>query len=525
MPIKKIIFATILLFISLTAVSAADDNQTLNNGTFDDLSCEISNASTTLKLERDYEFNSSCDKPHEDGISIDRDLEIDGQGHTINAGYNARIFKQTSGNLILKNIKFMMGNSDEDGGALQLNGTCKVYNCSFKDNRAGSVGGAIYSKSTIEIRNCEFENNVAYSGGSIRGENVNVINSTFQKSRGVDGAAISGSNVNIEHCNFTENLALGGGILHAREKLTSKGCVFTKNDLAYNSKEILLAENATFEYTVDLKLVNATSVTYGERVIIQVEVELDGEKMNAGEVYFIINNEIFKGSVINGTAIINADNINAGAHIADIVYNGSSNYTKTVLQVKFNVFPKHAAITAYSKSYIINYGGIYSVKVNSSDGEKVRFELDGKLIGTGIVKDGVASFELTSKILKSAKSGRKNIIVKLDSTNYNATDKTAKITVIKEKSKITAKKKSFKRSKKVKKYPIIIKNSKGKGIPNVKVSLKIKGKTYKSKSNPKGKAIFKIKKLTKKGKYIAKVNFKGDACYKGTVKKVKIIIK
>lgn len=193
--------------------------------------------------------------------------------------------------------------------------------------------------------------------------------------------------------------------------------------------------------------------------------------------------------------------------------------------MKFNVFPKYAAITAYSKSYIINYGGIYSVKVNSSDGEKVRFELDGKLIGTGIVKDGVASFELTSKILKSAKSGRKNIIVKLDSTNYNATDKTAKITVIKEKSKIIAKKKSFKRSKKVKKYPIIIKNSKGKGIPNVKVSLKIKGKTYKAKSNPKGKAIFKIKKLTKKGKYIAKVNFKGDACYKGTVKKVKIIIK
>ena len=39
-----------------------------------------------------------------------------------------------------------------------------------------------------------------------------------------------------------------------------------------------------------------------------------------------------------------------------------------------------------------------------------------------------------------------------------------------------------------------IKNSKGKGVKNVKVTLKVKGKTYNAKTNSKGKATFKIKR-------------------------------
>ena len=47
----------------------------------------------------------------------------------------------------------------------------------------------------------------------------------------------------------------------------------------------------------------------------------------------------------------------------------------------------------------------------------------------------------------------------------------------------------------------------------------------KAKNNSKGKATFKIKKLTKKAKYTAKVTFKGDKYYNKKTKKVKITIK
>lgn len=71
----------------------------------------------------------------------------------------------------------------------------------------------------------------------------------------------------------------------------------------------------------------------------------------------------------------------------------------------------------------------------------------------------------------------------------------------------------------------ILKNSKGKALKKVKVTLKVKGKTYTAKTNSKGKATFKIKKLTKKGKYKATVTYKGDNCYNKVSKKVIITIK
>ena len=50
-------------------------------------------------------------------------------------------------------------------------------------------------------------------------------------------------------------------------------------------------------------------------------------------------------------------------------------------------------------------------------------------------------------------------------------------------------------------------------------------KTFKAKTNAKGKATFKIKKLTKKGKYSAVIKFKGNKAYKASSKKVKITLK
>ena len=50
-------------------------------------------------------------------------------------------------------------------------------------------------------------------------------------------------------------------------------------------------------------------------------------------------------------------------------------------------------------------------------------------------------------------------------------------------------------------------------------------KTYKVKTNNRGNATFKIKKLTKKGTYKTTVTFKGNKYYSKVAKKVKIKIK
>ncbi len=109
--------------------------------------------------------------------------------------------------------------------------------------------------------------------------------------------------------------------------------------------------------------------------------------------------------------------------------------------------------------------------------------------------------------------------------NYKASSKSVKVVVNKTKAKLTAKKKTFKRKVKNKKYSVTLKTNKGKVMKKVVLTLKVKGKTIKAKTNIKGKAVFKIKNLKKKGTFTAVIKFKGNKYYKKLSKKVKIRVK
>lgn len=220
--------------------------------------------------------------------------------------------------------------------------------------------------------------------------------------------------------------------------------------------------------------------------------------------------------------------INPQSKTLSLMFTSPYNYNSSMKSIDLI---KTALITAKPASYIINYGGKYSITLKDSKGnpivgKKVTFALNGKYIGSATTKSkGIATFTLTPKILKTAKYGKKNLIIKFSASYYKSTSKTVKITISKEKTKISAKSKTFKKSVKTKKVAAILKNSKGKAIKNVKLTLKVKGKTYKAKTNSKGKAIFKIVKLTKKGTFKAKINFVANSYYKSVTKTIKIKIK
>lgn len=76
---------------------------------------------------------------------------------------------------------------------------------------------------------------------------------------------------------------------------------------------------------------------------------------------------------------------------------------------------------------------------------------------------------------------------------------------------------------KTKKYTALLKSGKTL-LKYKKVTVKVKGKTYSSKTNKKGQAIFKLK-ITTKGTFKAIIKFNGDKLYKSCKKTVYIKIK
>ena len=206
-----------------------DENQIIlseNNdaGTFDDLQREINNApeSSVLNLTRDY------NGAHGSRIQLNKNLTIDGQGHTLDClGDDCSAFYSSSGKITLMNLKIINGHNDDNakGGAIYIEGSAQytLINCTFNKNWANDYGGAIYNGANkLTIIDCSFNNNEAddYHGGAIysKGE-LDIKNSLFTSNKADDsGGAICSINfLNIINCTFLSNKAddYYGGAIYA----------------------------------------------------------------------------------------------------------------------------------------------------------------------------------------------------------------------------------------------------------------------------------------------------------------------
>lgn len=484
-------------------------------------------------------------------------------------------------NNVIDGCTYLANSALEDGGAVYLVGDqCNVNNSCFKSNNASS-GGALCSNGMngLNINNCTFADNAAESGGAVYVENYAIINnSSFKNNTAVTaGAVYSESMASIEDSLFEENSAQVGGAFILLDNCEIANSTF-RNNLANISggaiaiiDELMLEVNntqfkgnlagdgannivlmvdallniddkTTSDSPLSLKAVELTpiyqeSISYGDILYILVYVDFDDVAMENGTVSTELDGKNYKVPVKEGVAIFNITGLNPGNYSGRMTYNleGYSNSTAGYnFTVTKNDVPvkKDIIIDAKTASFVINYAQTYSVTVKDSQGnlvggKNVIFQLNGKTIGSAYSDSkGVASFKITSKMLKTANAGTKKLVILFKGDDvFNAASKTVHVKINKEKTKLTAKKKTFKAKTKIKKYTVTLKNSKGKAIKKVKLTLKVNGKNYKAKTNKKGKATFKIKKLGKKGKYNAVIKFKATKYYKNVSKKVKLTIK
>ena len=306
---KFLIFlCLILFFVSVSAVSAAEDanqtitddinkvistgdtlsvsaiedvNQTIDNtkdmgtlsvsenidvisakdaGTFTALQEKINNAreGSTINLENDYKYDSGFST---DGITINKELTIDGKGYAIDGNNMARIFN-IGGNVVLKNIIIQNGkiNDGGDGGAINIkaNSIISCIHCTFINNTADGDGGAIrvVHGSNISISDCTFINNGVPNLGNDAGgaiyifyANAKITNSIFKDNYAVRGGAIyvagDDASIVVDTSEFTNNLAYNyGGAIFWNSRGDVTNSKFTKNTaLNHNADAIYLSIN------------------------------------------------------------------------------------------------------------------------------------------------------------------------------------------------------------------------------------------------------------------------------------------
>ena len=425
------------------------------------------------------------------------------------------IYQNSATNVTITNSIFESNTANEDGGAIYWDNATngKIIGSTFKNNNVIGRGGAIeiVNASNCEIKDCAFDNNSATYGGAIHND----------------------GETNINNSKFTENNATEGKSIKTERDMTISNSEFINNGencIDLNPDAKITLNNVTSDVplvndTISMEILEAKDVVYGTDVNIKVQVNSSAiSPLNGGKVVVNVNGVEYDEDVKDGIATLVIPKLNAGTYNANVTYI-DNNISRAEIPVNFTVNKKDIAINAKNAAYIINYGGTYKVSfTNVTDNDRVIFTFNGKKIGTFTIKNKAASIKLTAKILKTAKAGKKKMVIKIGNKNYSPISKTVKITIKKEKTKITAKAKTFKRTVKTKKYTITLKNSK-KAMKKAKVYLKVKGKTYKAKTNIKGKATFKITKLTKKGTYKAFIKYKGNSYYKKATKNIKIKIK
>ena len=178
-------------------------------GTFTDLQTLITN-NTIIILDKDYVYDSSTDSSLSDGITINKNITIIGNGHIIDGNNTTRAFG-INGNYTFTLIDLIIQNcySTGKGGSIYSQGsTINISNVSFIKNNTTNDGGAIYASSggAINIINSLFNWNHSSSwGGAIKsnGATLTMQNSSFNGNTANKYADIDcSSSTNVINCNI-----------------------------------------------------------------------------------------------------------------------------------------------------------------------------------------------------------------------------------------------------------------------------------------------------------------------------------
>ena len=380
-------------------------NLDLGIKTFTDLQNAIGLVRGTLTLDSDIAMTDDEAANFKDGVVINKNIVIDGKGHTIDARDLGRIFSIGEGfTVTLTNATLINGKADK-GGAIYNDGSLTLSDVKLSDNAADSYGGAVFNNGHLVVSDSVFDSNdivnrgsasVDYGGaaiynwkeGTLKVTNSNFTNNikNYKNGDNLVGAITTIGNATVSGSNFVNNSGRWGGAISAT------GAELRKNSSTLTVSNTIFRDNAAL---------------YAGAVYIW------GSNYNIADCVFDNNTAFGKGNMT-------PNNNNGGALVVSQVSKFNEPITGTISGSKFtNNKAQYGGAAYFNKGFVTITDSVFENNIATAEGGAVGFS-------RASVKDLVVSINNSSFVGNKAPVAGA-IFTNVDSkiTNSNFTKNTA----------------------------------------------------------------------------------------------------
>ncbi|HJI97978.1 MAG TPA: Ig-like domain repeat protein [Methanobrevibacter smithii] len=337
----------------------AGGNLNLNIRTFTDLQNAIGLVTGTLTLNQNIAMTAKEAANFTNGITINKDITIDGKGHTIDAKNLGRIFSIGEGfTVTLTNATLINGKATE-GGAIYNDGSLTLSDVKLSDNAADSYGGAVFNNGELVVSDSVFDSNdivnrgsasVDYGGaaiynwkeGTLKVTNSNFTNNikNYKNGDNLVGAITTIGNATVSGSNFVNNSGRWGGAISA-----------TGAELRKNSSTL----------TVSNTIFKDNSALYAGAVYIW------GSNYNIADCVFDNNTAFGKGNMT-------PNNNNGGALVVSQVSRFNEPITGTISGSNFtNNKAQYGGAAYFNKGFVTITDSVFENNIATAEGGAVGF--------------------------------------------------------------------------------------------------------------------------------------------------------
>ena len=372
---------------------------------FTDLQNAIGLVTGTLTLNQNVVMTDDEAANFVNGVVINKNIRIDGKGHTIDARDLGRIFSIGEGfTVTLTNATLINGKADK-GGAIYNDGSLTLSDVKLSDNAADSYGGAVFNNGHLVVSDSVFDSNdivnrgsasVDYGGaaiynwkeGTLKVTNSNFTNNikNYKNGDNLVGAITTIGNATVSGSNFVNNSGRWGGAISAT------GAELRKNSSTLTVSNTIFRDNAAL---------------YAGAVYIW------GSNYNIADCVFDNNTAFGKGNMT-------PNNNNGGALVVSQVSKFNEPITGTISGSKFtNNKAQYGGAAYFNKGFVTITDSVFENNIATAEGGAVGFSRAN-------VKDLVVSINNSSFVGNKAPVAGA-IFTNVDSkiTNSNFTKNTA----------------------------------------------------------------------------------------------------